>query len=181
MRRTGRARAAPRRLQLGTNAAPTRLRSRVAVHRSHPITRNPMTELTLARDQRLDLRARAHHLDPVVLLGAAGLTDAAMREIDRALTAHELIKVRVPGDDRELRIDMLARIADQLGAARIQAIGKLLVLYRPKPPEPAALAPSKPTRAAPKSRTAPVADAARKPRHAPGAPPPPRRPRAIRR
>jgi len=134
-----------------------------------------MPELTLARDQRLELRARAHHLDPVVLLGNAGLTDAALREIDRALTAHELIKVRVPGDERELRRAMLDRIADQLGAAAIQVIGKLLVLYRPKPPEPPAAAPARPARNVAGGR------GAAPPRRAPGAAPPARRPRVTRR
>jgi putative YhbY family RNA-binding protein len=96
-----------------------------------------VAELVLDRDQRLALRAQAHHLSPVVLLGAAGLSAAALKEIDRALAAHELIKIRAPGDDRDEREDIAARIADQLGAARIQSIGKVLVVYRPKPPEPA--------------------------------------------
>ncbi|WP_337497811.1 YhbY family RNA-binding protein, partial [Sutterella wadsworthensis] len=54
-----------------------------------------MSEITLSRDARLTLRAQAHHLNPVVLLGASGLTEAVMKEIDRELKAHELIKVRV--------------------------------------------------------------------------------------
>ena len=62
-----------------------------------------MSEITLSRDARLTLRSQAHHLDPVVLLGANGLTEAVMKEIDRALKAHELIKVKVPTDDREGR------------------------------------------------------------------------------
>ncbi|HXF46949.1 MAG TPA: ribosome assembly RNA-binding protein YhbY [Burkholderiaceae bacterium] len=94
-----------------------------------------MTELALDRDARLALKARAHALNPVVLLGAAGLTDAVLKEIDRALAAHELIKVRVPGDDRDQREAIFARVADALGAARVQMIGKLLVLYRPRPPQ----------------------------------------------
>ncbi len=94
-----------------------------------------MAELTLTRDERLELKARAHHLDPVVLLGAQGLTEAVMKEIDRALKSHELIKVRVPGDDRDERQEMYAAIAEQLGAARVQSIGKLLVFWRPLPPE----------------------------------------------
>lgn len=97
-----------------------------------------MAELILTRDERLELKARAHHLDPVVLLGSQGLTEAVMKEIDRALKSHELIKVRVPGDDREERETMYAEIAEQLGAARIQSIGKLLVFWRPLPPEEAA-------------------------------------------
>lgn len=111
-----------------------------------------MAELTLTRDERLTLKGRAHHLNPVVLLGAAGLTDAVIKEIDRALNVHELIKIRVPGDDRDQREAMFANLADRLGAARVQMIGKLLVLYRPKPETPAA--PEKP---APRpARPAPV-------------------------
>ncbi len=77
-----------------------------------------MTELTLTRDERLTLRARAHPLRPVVLLGGAGLTDAVLKETDRALAAHELIKVRVPGDDRDAREAIAAQIAGQLDAGR---------------------------------------------------------------
>jgi putative YhbY family RNA-binding protein len=94
-----------------------------------------MSELILSRDEKLALRARAHHLRPVVLLGSAGLTDAVVKETDRALAAHELIKVRIPGDDRDEREAICVQLADRLGAARIQAIGKLLVLYRPRPEE----------------------------------------------
>jgi len=93
-----------------------------------------MAELELARDLRLTLKARAHHLDPVVLLGAQGLTEAAIKEIDRALLAHELIKVRAPIEDRAEREDLFAQIAQRLNAARIVHIGKLLVLFRPPPP-----------------------------------------------
>ena len=92
-----------------------------------------MAELLLDRDTRLDLRGQAHGLDPVVLLGANGLTDAVLKEIDRALLAHELIKIRVPGDEREEREAIYNEIADKLNAARIQMIGKLLVLWRPNP------------------------------------------------
>lgn len=97
-----------------------------------------MSELTLSRDERLALRARAHHLNPMVLLGAAGLTEAVVKETDRALTAHELIKVRIPGDDRDERDAIGLQLADRLGAARVQSIGKLLVLYRPRPDDPPA-------------------------------------------
>ena len=92
-----------------------------------------MAELLLDRDTRLAFRGQAHGLDPVVLLGANGLTDAVLKEIDRALLAHELIKIRVPGDEREEREAIYNEIADRLNAARIQMIGKLLVLWRPNP------------------------------------------------
>lgn len=92
-----------------------------------------MTALTLTPTERRALRADAHHLDPVVLVGGDGLTDAVVREVDAALTAHGLIKVRVFADARETRDAMLAELADRLGAAPVQHIGKLLVLWRPIP------------------------------------------------
>jgi len=98
-----------------------------------------MAEIELSAKERQAFKARAHALDPVVRLGAQGLTPAVLREIDRALAAHGLIKVRVPGDEREAREAMFGEIASTLNAARVQAIGKLLVLYRPLPePEPSA-------------------------------------------
>jgi putative YhbY family RNA-binding protein len=93
----------------------------------------PAIQLTPA--QRKDKRADAHHLDPVVLIGGEGLTPAVRKEVDAALNAHGLIKVRVFSDERETREAMLATLADELGAAPIQHIGKLLVLWRPIPPK----------------------------------------------
>src|SRR4029453_1608273 len=92
-----------------------------------------MPEVALTPKERQALKARAHALKPVVLLGNAGASAAVIREIDRALAAHELIKVRVPGDDRADRDALFADLAEALSAARVQAIGKLLVLYRPSP------------------------------------------------
>jgi RNA-binding protein len=91
-----------------------------------------MTRLTLTIQQRKAHRADAHHLDPVVMIGGDGLTPAVKKETDHALKAHGLIKVRVLGDDREARLTMYNELADELGAAQIQNIGKLLVLWRPK-------------------------------------------------
>jgi RNA-binding protein len=91
----------------------------------------PVLELTIA--QRKEHRAEAHHLDPVVMIGNDGLTDAVLRETDAALKAHGLIKVRVLGDDRTARETIYQSLCDQLNAAPIQHIGKLLVLWRPKP------------------------------------------------
>lgn len=87
--------------------------------------------MELTRDQRLHLRAQAHGLQPVVMIGNNGLTDAVVREIALNLDAHELIKVRVLGDDREQRETWYAEICAALGCAPVQHIGKLLVLYRP--------------------------------------------------
>jgi putative YhbY family RNA-binding protein len=94
-----------------------------------------MTALTLTPAQRKEHRSSAHHLNPVVLVGNDGLTPAVRREIDGALNAHGLIKVRVFSDDRAARDALLAQLADELGAAPVQHIGKLLVLWRPIPPK----------------------------------------------
>jgi RNA-binding protein len=93
----------------------------------------PAIELTPA--QRKEHRAAAHHLDPVAMVGGDGLTPAVVKEIDHALKAHGLIKVRVFSDDRPTREAMFAQLSDELGAAPIQHIGKLLVLWRPMPPK----------------------------------------------
>lgn len=89
-----------------------------------------MVKLTPA--ERSALRSEAHALNPVVIIGDAGLTSAVLKEIDASLDAHGLIKVRVFGDDREARIEMYETICEKLGAAPVQHIGKLLVLYRPQ-------------------------------------------------
>ena len=89
--------------------------------------------LKLSPAERSALRAEAHGLSPVVLIGEAGLAPAVMKEINAGLNAHGLIKVRVFGDDREQRIQFYESICAELDAAPIQHIGKLLVLYRPKP------------------------------------------------
>ena len=94
-----------------------------------------MPALTLTPAERREHRAAAHHLSPVVQIGADGLTPAVVGEADRALRAHGLIKLRVFNDNRADRDEMLATLADQLGAAPVQHIGKLLVLWRPIPPK----------------------------------------------
>lgn len=92
-----------------------------------------MPQIILTPAQRKVHRADAHHLDPVVLVGGDGLTPAVVKEVDNALKAHGLIKVRVFSDDRLAREAMLQTLSEQLGAAPIQHIGKLLVLWRPQP------------------------------------------------
>ena len=80
--------------------------------------------------QRRELRARAHGLNPVVFIAENGLTEAVLKEIDVCLKAHELIKIRVYGDSRDDRIAYYEQICSELGAAPVQHIGKLLVVYR---------------------------------------------------
>ena len=93
----------------------------------------PAIELTPA--QRKEKRAEAHHLNPVIMIGGDGLTPAVLKETDLALNAHGLIKVRVFSDERDTREAILAELSNQLDAAPIQHIGKLLVLWRPMPPK----------------------------------------------
>lgn len=94
-----------------------------------------MPALKVSSDQRAELRSQAHALKPVVLVGAEGLTDAVLSEIKVHLGAHQLIKIRVFGDDREERIAIYEQICDQLNAAPIQHIGKLLVIWKPEASE----------------------------------------------
>jgi RNA-binding protein len=95
-----------------------------------------MPAIQLTPSERKEKRADAHHLSPVVMVGGDGLTPAVVKEIDAALNAHGLLKVRVFSDDRAARDEMLATLSDQLNAAPIQHIGKLLVLWRPMPEKP---------------------------------------------
>ncbi len=108
-----------------------------------------MSALHLTPLQRKAHRAEAHHLNPVVMVGNDGLTPAVTKEIDAALRAHGLIKVRAASDDRANREAWFAQLADELGAAPIQHIGKLLVFWRPKP-EDDVKAPREDARAGPR-------------------------------
>jgi RNA-binding protein len=141
-------------------------------------------ELTTA--ERRDLKARAHALHPVVMIGNDGLTPAVLKAIDEALRSHELIKIRAAGEDREARAALLAEIAAQTGASPVQHIGKVLVVWRERPPEaPAAEAPKPRPRARAPAKAARAARPARPPRAdaggIPGAPParPGRAPRML--
>jgi RNA-binding protein len=87
--------------------------------------------IELKQHQRQYLKGCAHKLKPVVMVGQQGLTEAVLREIARNLDAHELIKIRVLESDRDNRELILDRICDQLDAASVQHIGKLLVVWRP--------------------------------------------------
>ena len=98
--------------------------------------------LELASTQRRALRARAHALAPVVMVGEAGLTTTVLNEIHRNLASHELMKIRVFADDHAVRSRFLDEICATLHAAPVQHIGKILVIYRPAP-EKAVTAPKK--------------------------------------
>jgi RNA-binding protein len=88
--------------------------------------------LSLTSRQRSHLRSAAHALDPTVLVGRAGVTDAVAREVDEALEARELIKVRLPGD-RDERARAAAAIAERTGAEVAGRVGRIAILYRENP------------------------------------------------
>ena len=84
----------------------------------------------LSAAQRKSLKARAHPLEPVVLIGNKGVTDEVLKEVEAALKAHELIKVRAPGLERDARDEAMQTLCERTGAESVQAIGKVLVIYR---------------------------------------------------
>jgi putative YhbY family RNA-binding protein len=90
---------------------------------------------------RQALKGRAHRLRPVVFVGADGLTPAVVAEVDGALKAHELIKIRVLGEDRDARERLLGEVCAATDATPVQHIGRILVLYRARPEKPAPKAP----------------------------------------
>ena len=93
----------------------------------------PAAAPALSAEQRRALRAQAHHLNPVVAIAGNGASPAVLKEIDRALNAHELIKVRLHGIERDARNAMFAEICAALQCHAVQHIGNLLVLWREKP------------------------------------------------
>lgn len=86
--------------------------------------------MALTTKYKQQLRAQAHKLKPVVLIGGNGLTNAVENEIDRALYDHELIKIRIASEDREERRQIFQETCDKLNVELVQVIGKTAVLYR---------------------------------------------------
>ena len=98
-------------------------------------------KIELSPTERKALKARAHGVDPVVQIGAEGLTPAVLREIERSLKAHELIKIRASTDERTDRETWFNEICDRLDAAPVQHIGKMLIIFRENPDKKAPPAP----------------------------------------
>jgi RNA-binding protein len=84
----------------------------------------------LSAAERKELKARAHKLEPVVLIGSKGITDEVVNEVERALKAHELIKVRAASLERDSREQALKELCGRTGAESVQTIGKVFVMYR---------------------------------------------------
>ena len=97
------------------------------------VPQNLPYRLPLSPSDRKELKGLAHHLDAVVMIGDKGLSATVLFEIEIALKAHALIKIKVAGDDRDARLAMLDAICGPLKCEKVQTIGKLLVVYRPKP------------------------------------------------
>lgn len=93
--------------------------------------------VSLTPRERAHLKARAHALEPRVQVGHAGVTAAVAGEVDRALAAHELIKVKILDADRDVRAEIAETLCAKTDAALVQHVGKVYILWRPKPDEPA--------------------------------------------
>ena len=108
-------------------------------------------QLTLTSSQRRELRARAHHLRPVVMVGDAGLTTSVLNEINKNLSSHGLVKVRAASADHATRAQWLSEVCTSLHAAQVQHIGKTLIVYRPLPQIPNPELPARKPRPRPKA------------------------------
>jgi putative YhbY family RNA-binding protein len=93
--------------------------------------------------ERTHLKGRAHALEPIVQVGVGGLSDAVVVELERALTAHGLIKVKINGPDREVRRALAEEICVRTDAAPVHRVGKIIVLWRPTPEEQSVTLPAR--------------------------------------
>jgi RNA-binding protein len=87
--------------------------------------------MTLSNKQKQFLKGLAHSLKPVVQLGNNGLTEGVLAEIEGAINHHELIKVKVPTDDKAEKALIMDAIVRETGAVKLQTIGHVLVLFKP--------------------------------------------------
>jgi putative YhbY family RNA-binding protein len=99
--------------------------------------------MALTPAERRALKAQAHALSPLVLIGNNGLTAAVLKELDACLRRHELVKVRIAGEDRDSRQALLETICKTLEAEPVQAIGRMIVVFRENPDEPKASPPAR--------------------------------------
>ena len=97
--------------------------------------------MSLSNAQIHQLRGLTHALNPTVMVGAKGLTDAVVAELDLALTHHELVKVQIAGQDRTLRAEIAATLAERTASTSVQKIGRMVCLYRRHPDQPKIIVP----------------------------------------
>ena len=90
-------------------------------------------QIDITEKQKRWLKGEAHHLKPVVMIGQAGLTEAVLAELELALDHHELLKVKVNAGDRDERDAIIAPMVERTGAALINRIGNVAVLFRANP------------------------------------------------
>ncbi|HUP30195.1 MAG TPA: ribosome assembly RNA-binding protein YhbY [Usitatibacter sp.] len=133
----------------------------------------------LPSKKRSELRAEAHKLSPVVIIGDKGLTEEVVAEVDRSLKAHELIKVRAATDEREARGLWMETLCERLQAHAVQQIGKVFVIYRENPKAKVEKAKRRPGPPA-KEATGTSRPRSRTPSPRPASAPPRRRPRTSR-
>jgi RNA-binding protein len=93
--------------------------------RAHP--------MQMSEKQKRHLRGLGHALKPVVMMGNAGLSDAVLAELSRALDDHELVKVRVRFGDRKIRDETIARLCEKSNSVLIKRIGNIALVYRSNP------------------------------------------------
>jgi RNA-binding protein len=91
--------------------------------------------------QRKYLRRLGHDRDPIVLVGQGGISPNLVTELDRALSDHELVKVRARVGDRDLRDEILDELARATGSELVQRIGHVALYYRPGKQKPGILLP----------------------------------------
>jgi RNA-binding protein len=87
--------------------------------------------MTLSNKQKQYLKGLAHSLKPVVQLGNNGLTEGVLAEIEGAIKHHELIKIKIPTDDRDEKTLIMDAIVRETGAFKLQTVGHVLVLFKP--------------------------------------------------
>jgi RNA-binding protein len=88
--------------------------------------------MTLSEKQRKHLRTLGHALKPVVMIGAKGLTESVLQELDQSIEHHELMKIRISVGDRDVRDAIIAEVRERSGAELVQRIGNIALLFRPR-------------------------------------------------
>ncbi|MCH9645230.1 MAG: ribosome assembly RNA-binding protein YhbY [Proteobacteria bacterium] len=99
--------------------------------------------MKLTNNQKKFLRSKGHSLKPVVMMGQHGLTEGVLAELDSSLETHELLKIKVRGDDREDKQRIIDEILQKTQAHLVQVIGNVMVIYRAFDENPQLILPRK--------------------------------------